>query len=266
METRKMKFIKALLFSFGIAAVLFFAGSAAIAQPSIPRDQIPSNLAPEVRIEIERLYSDNHEARAYGAAALAKLGSKAYPSIPFLICLLEEPEDACAGQNCGGDHHGHAHSPSEEALKALMGFGEPSVEPLIKACGKQDVETRRKVLRALGEMKDRRAIPCMAASLKDGNTTVRMLAAWGLSQMGEPALQPLLAELDDKDSPGRSDAAFALGRINQPQAIGPLIAALKETDPDLRKESAKALSRITGQDFGESPADWQKWWEQRKSK
>ena len=264
METRKMKFIKALLFSFGIAAVLFFAGSAAIAQPSIPRDQIPSNLAPEVRIEIERLYSDNHEARAYGAAALAKLGSKAYPSIPFLICLLEEPEDPCKGHDCGGDHHGHPYSPSVEALKALIGFGEPSVEPLIKACEKQDLETRRKVLQAFGHMKDNRAIPCMAASLKDANSNVRMLAAWGLGQMGEPALKPLLAELADKNSPGRSDAAFALGKINQPQATEPLIAALKETDPDLRKESAKALSRITGQDFGESPADWQKWWEKNK--
>jgi hypothetical protein len=261
-----MKGIQALLFSFGIAAVLFFAGSAAIAQPSIPRDQIPSNLSPEVRTEIERLYSDNHEARAYGAAALAKLGSNAYPSIPFLICLLEEPEDACAGQSCGGDHHGHAHSPSEEALKALMEFGEPSVDPLIKACSQQGVETRRKALRALGEMKERRAIPCMAASLKHDNTNVRMLAAWGLSQMGEPALKPLLAELGDKGSPGRGDAAFALGKINQPQAIGPLIAALKETDPELRKESAKALARITGQDFGENPAEWQKWLEQNKSK
>jgi hypothetical protein len=206
-----MRLVDALLSALGLAATLFFSASAAVAQPSIPRDQIPSNLAPEVRIEIERLYSDNHEARAYGAAALAKLGSKAYPSIPFLICLLEEPEDACAGQNCGGDHHGHAHSPSEEALKALMEFGEPSVEPLIKACGKQDVETRRKVLRALGEMKNRRAIPCMAASLKDGNTTVRMLAAWGLSQMGEPALQPLLAELEDRGSPGSGQATGPAG-------------------------------------------------------
>jgi hypothetical protein len=258
----KIKLVRPML----AMVLLLCAASVSMAQPSIPKDQIPSNLAPEVRLEIERLYSENHEARAHGASMLGKMGSKAYPSIPFLICLLEESEDACAGQNCGGDHHGHAHSPSEEALKALMEFGEPSVEPLIKACGKQDVETQRKVLRALGEMKDRRAIPCMAASLKDENTNVRMLAAWGLGQMGEPALKPLLAELADKGSPGRSDAAFALGKINQPQAIGPLIDALKETDPDLRKESAKALSRITGQDFGESPGEWQKWWEQNKSK
>lgn len=264
METRKMKFIKALLFAFGAATLLLFSASAAVAQPSIPKDQIPSDLAPEVRTEIERLYSENHEARAYGAAALAKMGSKAYPSIPFLICLLEEPEDVCGAHGCGDEHEGHPHSPSLEALKTLIGFGEPSVEPLIKACGKKDVETRRKVLQALGHMKDSRTIPCMAASLKDENSNVRMLAAWGLGQMGEPALKPLLAELADKNSPGRSDAAFALGKINQPQATEPLIAALKETDPELRKESAKALSRITGQDFGESPAEWQKWWEKNK--
>jgi hypothetical protein len=261
-----MKTIQALLFALAATAILFFSASLSLAQPCIPKDQIPSNLAPEVRLEIERLYSEDHEARAHGASMLGKMGATAYSSIPFLICLLEEPEDACAGQSCGGDHHGHAHSPSEEALKALIGFGEVSVDPLIKACSQQDVETRRKALRALGEMKQRRAIPCMAVSLKHDNTNVRMLAAWGLGQMGEPALKPLLAELEDKGSPGRSDAAFALGKINQPQAIGPLIAALKETDPELRKESAKALSRITGQDFGESAAEWQKWWRQNKSK
>lgn len=261
-----MNTFRALLVTLATAAFLFSSASVSSAQPTIPKDQIPTDLAPEVRVEIERLYSEDHEARAHGASMLGRMGAKAYPSIPFLICLLAEPEDACAGQSCGGDHHGHAHSPGEEALKALMGFGEVSVDPLINACSRQDVETRRKVLRALGEMKERRAIPCMAASLKHENTNVRMLAAWGLGQMGEPALKPLVVELEDKGSPGRSDAAFALGKIKQPQAIGPLIAALKETDPDLRKESAKALSRITGQDFGENPAEWQKWWEQNRPK
>lgn len=261
-----MKTIQTLFFALAATATLFFSASVSLAQPSIPKEQIPSNLAPQVRLEIERLYSEDHEARAHGASMLGKMGANAYPSIPFLVCLLAEPEDACAGQSCGGDHHGHAHSPSEEALKALIGFGEVSVDPLIKACSQKDVETRRKALRALGEMKERRAIPCMVASLKHDNTNVRMLAAWGLGQIGEPALKPLLAELEDKGSPGRSDAAFALGKIKQPQAIGPLIAALKETDPELRKESAKALSRITGQDFGESAAEWQKWWGQNKSK
>ena len=261
-----MKAVQPMLFAIGTMVILLSSASVSIAQPSIPKDQIPSNLAPEVRLEIERLYSEDHEARAYGASMLGKMGSKAYPSIPFLVCLLEEPEDACEGQNCGGDHHGHADNPSEEAVKALVGFGEPSVEPLVGACGKQDVEIRRKALRALGEMKDRRAIPCMAAALKDGNSNVRMLAAWGLGQMGEPALKPLLTELADKNSPGRSDAAYALGKINQPQAIEPLVSALTEADSDLRKESAKALSRITGQDFGENPDQWQQWWEKNKSK
>jgi len=61
-----MKFIKALLFAFGAATLLLFSASAAVAQPSIPKDQIPSDLAPEVRTEIERLYSENHEAGLTG--------------------------------------------------------------------------------------------------------------------------------------------------------------------------------------------------------
>ena len=236
------------------------------AQISVPKDKIPSNVSLEVRQEIERLYSENHEARAHGAHMLGKMGSKAYPSIPFLIAVLAEPEDACEGGGCNHDQHGHPHSPSEEALRTLVTFGEPAVEPLIEACAAKDLETKRKAVMALGEIKDARAIPCLSAGLKDGNSTVRMMAAWGLTHLGERAMTPLLAELADKNSPGRSDAAYALGKLNQAAAIEPLIAALKEKDEGLRKESAKALSRLTGQDFGESAADWQKWWEQNKSR
>lgn len=230
------------------------------AQINIPKNRIPSNIPSEVRQEIERLYSENHEARAHGAHMLGKMGAKALPSIPFLIAVLAEPEDACEGGNCNHDHHGHPHSPSEEALRTLVSFGEPAVEPLIGVCAAQDLETRRKVVMALGEIKDARAIPCLSAALKAENSTVRMMAAWGLAHMGEPAVNSLLAELADKTSPGRSDAAYALGKLKQPSAIEPLIATLKEKDDGLRKESAKALSRLTGQDFGESAAEWQKWW------
>lgn len=235
------------------------------AQINLPKDKILSNVSLEVRQEIERLNSENHEARAHGAHMLGKMGSKAYPSIPFLIAVLAEPEDACEGGGCNHDQHGHPHSPSEEALRTLVTFGEPAVEPLIEACAAKDLETKRKAVMALGEIRDARAIPCLSAALKDGNSTVRMLAAYGLTRMGEGAANPLLVELADKNSPGRSDAAYALGKLNQAAAIEPLIAALKEKDEGLRKESAKALSRMTGQDFGENVTDWQNWWEQTQS-
>ena len=100
-------------------------------------------------------------------------------------------------------------------------FGPPNVEKmkarrdvngLIKALGyKKDEYVRWYTARALGEIKDPRAV------------------------------EPLIAALKDTDKDVRQAAAEALGKIGDPRAVEPLIAALKDAEWHVRKAAAKAL-------------------------
>lgn len=58
------------------------------AQPKIPKSSIPSRIPPEVREQIERLYSQDPVERGYAAYELGEMGAKAAPAVPFLIGIL----------------------------------------------------------------------------------------------------------------------------------------------------------------------------------
>jgi len=67
-------------------------------------------------------------------------------------------------------------------------------------------------------------------ALGNENNDTRLNAIKGLSEMGEPAVEPLIKLLNDKDNPPnvRSDAAIILGKIGNSIAIEPLINAMTE--------------------------------------
>jgi HEAT repeat protein len=69
-------------------------------------------------------------------------------------------------------------------------------------------------------------------------------AVFSLASLGEPAVEPLLAILNNPAAAGRAHAAAALGLINDPRAIGPLVSALQGPDPVLRSRAATALGRL----------------------
>jgi hypothetical protein len=55
-----------------------------------------------------------------------------------------------------------------------------------------------------------------------------------------------------------------MGKIESPKAVKLLIFALKDQDAGVRQAAAKSLQQITGQDFGEDQAKWNKYWEENK--
>lgn len=63
-------------------------------------------------------------------------------------------------------------------------------------------------------------------------------------------------------------AAKALGILKSTNAIDPLINILKydKEYKEVREAALYALHEITGNNFGEAPEDWQKWWEHSKDK
>jgi hypothetical protein len=125
----------------------------------------------------------------------------------------------------------------ERVTKALEMDNVQKVNVLIEALEDNHDHTRLDAIRALGEIKDSRAV--------------------------EPLIERLLK---DKEDYIRWNAAEALGTIKDTRAISPLIIALKDNYQLVQKDAAKALGSITGKDFGHDPIQWQKWWEENKIK
>ena len=88
--------------------------------------------------------------------------------------------------------------------------------------------------KALGQRRDRRAVPSLCGVL------------W------------------DKDAGVRRAAATALGQIGAPRAVDSLIAAVSDAEPEVQEAAEFALRLNTGANNGRDTRKWQDWWEQNK--
>ena len=64
------------------------------------------------------------------------------------------------------------------------------------------------------------------------------------TDMGGPAVKPLIAALSDPDPLVRRQAAEALGRMSDPRSVEPLIDGLSDPDPLIRRQIIQALGKI----------------------
>ena len=80
------------------------------------------------------------------------------------------------------------------------------------------------------------------SSLKDDQ--FYSIAYWKLRGIGEPAVEPLIAGLEDEKLSVRRGAAELLGKIKDSRAAEPLITALKDKDSSVRFAAAEALGEI----------------------
>ncbi len=146
------------------------------------------------------------------------------------------------------------------AVEELVEIGDPAVEPLIAVLEDEDVSVQKYATDALGRIGDVRAVePLLLAASKAGPSTLGKTQV-ALREIGEPAVEPLIAALQDEDSSVRRWAAWALGEIGDARAVEPLIAALNDRDFWVRRTTAEALEKITGQELGRDRIKWQKWW------
>jgi len=152
------------------------------------------------------------------------------------------------------------------ASGALREIGEPAFEPLIGALEDKDVRMRsaaamamQHVLPAVKDPETRaRAVEPLIRAMKDevGPFTY---APGALGKIGEPAFEPLIAALQDKDVRMRRAAAMAmqhvLPAVKDPEirarAVEPLVRALRDTDHEVHVYAAVALGEI-GPDASEA--------------
>jgi len=83
-------------------------------------------------------------------------------------------------------------------------------------------------------------------------------AANALAEIGEPAVEPLIAVLKDSDENVRNLAIVSLGDIGDARAVEPLIHALKDSSKKVRSFAAKALKKIGGEKAEKHVRDYQK--------
>ena len=118
----------------------------------------------------------------------------------------------------------------------------------------------------LAQAKESGEVERLINDLKDESWQIRWYAAQALGDTNDPdAVEPLIAVLkNDKHVYVLATTAWALGELKDRRAVKPLIDAMGHEVRDVRRNAAWALKKITGKDFGEDPAKWQKWWEKNK--
>ena len=82
---------KKLLYNAGLAVLIILMTQAfCYALPKFSKEDIPANLPPQIRSQIERLFSQDAAERADGAMKLGEFGAEARPAIPYLIGILSD--------------------------------------------------------------------------------------------------------------------------------------------------------------------------------
>jgi HEAT repeat protein len=135
-----------------------------------------------------------------------------------------------------------------EAGRALVAIGKPGEEALISALRDGDNTTRTGVAAVLGEIGDERSMEPLLLAFQNGDSNVRHAAVIALARINESgALPPFVHILQDPSAGSdlRTDAAWALGEMNDNKARGPLLEAMAvDKDDDVRLSAAKALKNI----------------------
>lgn len=96
----------------------------------------------------------------------------------------------------------------------------------------------------INELARNQLIQMYCRDLSSENNDTRINAMNALTEMGQPAVEPLIKLLNDKNKPGiaRSGAARILGKIGDGIAMEPLINAMTGPDTgDLEYSTARAL-------------------------
>lgn len=132
----------------------------------------------------------------------------------------------------------------ENAAKTLESLGTIAVPHFIGALQDAKWYVRERAAEGLGTLEDRRAIQPLIKLLEDENFRVQQKTCWALGKMGDEAVLPLLAILNNRGAKIRAEAANALGDLRDIRAVEPLTAALREHNPRLRAGAAEALGNI----------------------
>jgi hypothetical protein len=135
-----------------------------------------------------------------------------------------------------------------EAFRAAGSLtGDRVVTALLETlAGTDQWSDREEIVRSLGRIGDRRAIPQVRAAVGDPEINVRWAAAQALGLLGarEAAGDLIRLMREDEHELVRGSAARALGRIHHAPAVPALIEALSDKDRFVQSGATEALAEI----------------------
>lgn len=114
--------------------------------------------------------------------------------------------------------------------KKLIHMGTSAVEPLLEVLQDENSSTiHRECIKALGEIRDKRAIEPLLTILKNKELSLREEAVKALGQIGDQkVVKPLISVLqNEKNSKLRGQTIRALGLTKDKRAVEPLLEALQ---------------------------------------
>jgi len=135
-----------------------------------------------------------------------------------------------------------------EAARALGECGDArAAEPLLAALiNPTDLDLCAQAAGSLGHLREPRAVEPLCHLLLNGPPEVQHDAAFALWLIGDArSTGALLQALGDAGSSGRGYAALALGRLQEPRAVGPLLGLLRNgAEAFERRYAVRALGAI----------------------
>lgn len=176
---------------------------------------------------IEALRDSDRAVKTAATSALTAIGA---PAVVDLSYCLQDPDL----------------SVQEAAASILSAIADERVlEPLQSALLNQDWVVRMHAARAVGRLGNPRSVETLVLLLQDKVPAVRDEAIAALVSIGESAVAPLVAALEDQDWRVRLRATEALCVLKSRTAVEPLVGLLQH-DPDtaVRQEAARALGQI----------------------
>lgn len=180
-----------------------------------------------VRPLIRALRDSDHAVRTAATSALEHIGE---PAVIELGSCLRDPELSV-----------------QEAAASILSTiaDERVIDPLISALLSPDWVVRMHAVKALNRLGDGKAASTLVLLLQDKVPAVRDEAISALKNLGHAGLPPLLEVLKDSDWRVRLRATEALGELGLPGAIPDLLHLLAQ-DPDtaIRQDAARALGKI----------------------
>ncbi len=122
----------------------------------------------------------------------------------------------------------------------------------------RDPDVRAMAARSFLGIPSRKAVDSLVLSLEqDPYEAARSNAAWALGEINDRTSVPALRKaLKDTDTNVRLKSASALLKMRPKEAVPELIELLNDKSPMVRERARDALKAITGRDKGPKPENW----------
>ena len=130
---------------------------------------------------------------------------------------------------------------AETALKMIAADAVPALADALKD---RRARIRQSAAFLLGEIKDARSLPALAAALGDKDHDTRWKAATSLTKFGAQATDVIAKTLASDSIEARRCAAWVVQQTRDPAAVSALVRALADRDEQVRWKAAIALQKI----------------------